>query len=306
MTRRRLVLPIAIACIAAPSLFVLLQAAASHAANRRTETLLSSGIKREYILYVPPAYDASRPAPLVISMHGAGNWPAFQMHATQWNRVADEQGFLVVYPGGQGATLKTWRLQGRATPSRMPDVVFISELIDHLSKSYNIDARAIYANGLSNGGGMTFVLSCALSHRIAAYGVVGAAVTVPMDWCTDPRPAPLIAFHGTADRSTPYDGGKVWIAPLPFPNIPEWTARWAARNRCSPVPVEARVAADVTRRTYHNCADDAAVVFYTIEDGGHTWPGGPPFPEWLLGKTTQSVDATREMWAFFSRHRLAY
>ena len=305
MTRRLLVISLVIACIAAPSLLVLLEAAASHAANGVTRTMVSAGMTREYILYVPPTYDSSRPAPLVMSMHGAGNWPAFHMHATQWNRVADEHGFLMVYPGGQGATIKTFRLQGRATPSRMPDVVFISELIDHLSKSYNIDPRAIYANGLSNGGGMTFVLSCALRHRIAAFGVVGAAVTVPTDWCPQSQPAPLIAFHGTADRQTPYDGGKVWIAPMPFPSIPQWTARWAARNRCSPVPIDAVVAADVRRRSYHGCADNAEVVFYTIEGGGHTWPGGPPFPEWLLGKTTQSIDASREMWAFFSRHRLA-
>jgi polyhydroxybutyrate depolymerase len=304
MTRRILVLPMVIACIAAPSLFVLLQAAASHAASRGTETLVSAGIEREYILHVPESYDASRPAPLVISMHGAGNWPAFQMHATQWNRVADEHGFLVVYPGGQGATIKTWRLQGRENPSRMPDVVFISDLIDRLSKSYRIDSRAIYANGLSNGGGMTFVLACTLSDRIAAFGVVGAAVTIPMDWCAHTRPAPLVAFHGTADRQTPYHGGKVWLAPRPFPDVPEWTERWAAKNKCSPVPEETRLAADVTRREYRGCADNAGVVFYTIEGGGHTWPGGPPFPEWLLGKTTQNVDATREMWAFFSRHRL--
>jgi polyhydroxybutyrate depolymerase len=304
MTRRWLVLTFVIACITVPSVFVFFAAASSAAGNSGTQTLVSAGLRREYILHVPPTYDPSRPAPLVMSLHGAGNWPAFQMHATRWNQVADEHGFLVVYPGGEGATIKTFHLRGRATPSRMPDVVFISELVDHLSKSYNIDRRAIYANGLSNGGGATFVLSCALSDRIAAFGVVGAAVTMPMDWCTQTRPAPLIAFHGTADRQTPYDGGKVWIAPLPFPSIPEWTARWAARNGCFPTPVDVMIAADVTRREYRACTDDADVVFYRIEGGGHTWPGGPPFPEWLLGKTTQNVDATREMWAFFSRHRL--
>ena len=304
MTKRHLVLTIVIACIIAPSLMVLAEAASFYVANRATGTLVSAGLEREYILYVPPSYNPSRPAPLVISMHGAGNWPAFQMRATRWNEVADEHGFLVVYPGGQGATIKTFHLQGRATPSRMPDVVFISELIDYLSTSYNIDKRAIYANGLSNGGGATFVLACTLAHRIAAFGVVGAAVTIPMDWCTNTRPAPLIAFHGTADRQTPYGGGKVWIAPRPFPDIPQWTAQWAAKNDCSPIAVDTTIAADVRRREYRGCADNADVVFYTIEGGGHTWPGGPPFPEWLLGKTTQNLDATREMWAFFSRHRL--
>ena len=305
MTRRLLALAIVLSSVCAPSLIVLVEAASFHATTAATGVFISSGLEREYKLHVPPSYRPSRPASLVISMHGAASWPSFQMRATQWNRLADEHGFLVVYPGGQGAGPKTWHLQGRSTPSRMPDVVFISELIDVLQQSYNIDPGAIYANGLSNGGGMTFALSCALPHRIAAFGAVAPAVTLPVDWCSDTTPAPLIAFHGTADRFTPYHGGKVWLAPYPFPSIPEWAAGWAARNRCSSVPVESRFAEDVTRREYRDCAGEAGVVLYTIEDGGHTWPGGPPFPEWLLGKTTQNVDATREMWAFFSQHRLA-
>lgn len=305
MTRKLLPLTVVVLCVSAPSLFVLVEAATDHATNAATGTFMSSGIEREYLLHVPKTYEPARPTSLVISMHGAANWPGFQMQASKWNELADEHGFLVVYPGGQGGGPKTWRLQGRSTPSRMPDVVFISELIDLLQKSYNIDPGAIYANGLSNGGGMAFALSCTLPHRIAAFGAVGAAVTLPLEWCPDNRPAPLIAFHGTADRFTPYHGGKVWIAPNPFPSIPEWTARWAERNKCAPEPVDTTIAPDVVRREYCDCANDAGVVLYTIEDGGHTWPGGPPFPEWLLGKTTQSVDATREMWAFFSQHRLA-
>jgi len=28
------------------------------------------------------------------------------------------------------------------------------------------------------------------------------------------------------------------------------------------------------------------------------------FPEWFVGRTTHSIDATREMWAFFRAHPL--
>ena len=41
--------------------------------------------------------------------------------------------------------------------------------------THNIDPARIYANGLSNGGGMAFVLSCTMSDRIAAVGLVAAA-----------------------------------------------------------------------------------------------------------------------------------
>ncbi len=59
------------------------------------------------------------------------------------------------------------------------DVRFISDLVDELEKDYNIDPTRIYADGLSNGGGMAFVLSCKLSDRIAAVGMVAAAQMLP-------------------------------------------------------------------------------------------------------------------------------
>ena len=305
MTRRMMVIGAVLLCIGLPPVFVLVNAASFYSVNRTNGTITTSaGQTREYILYVPKSYDRAKPTPLVISIHGAANWPSFQMNLSQWNRLADEHGFIVVYPAGEGGGPKTWFLRGERTPSRMPDVIFVSELMDELQASYNIDPARIYANGLSNGGGVTFALSCTLSHRIAAFGPVAAAVTKPLDWCADARPAPMIAFHGTGDRFTPYEGAKVWVAPGPFPSIPEWTASWARRNRCAPNPVESAAAADVTRLQYTDCADEAAVVLYTIKGGGHTWPGGTPMPEWLVGPTTRSIDATSLMWAFFGQHPL--
>ena len=184
------------------------------------------------------------------------------------------------------------------------DVRFISDLIDDLEKTYNIDPTRIYANGLSAGGGMSFALSCTMSDRIAAIGTVAAARVLPWSWCTDQRPVPMISFHGTADSIIPYDGGTTWIGDITFPDVEEWVASWARRNRCGPDAVESVVAADVTRREYTHCADDTAVVLFTIHGGGHTWPGGLPLPAWFLGPTSQSVDATRQMWAFFQEHPL--
>jgi len=208
-----------------------------------------------------------------------------------------------VYPSGLGSSgLKSWRVVRRG-PGLTKDVRFISDLIDDLEQAYNIDPTRIYADGLSNGAGMAFVLSCTLSDRIAAIGMVAAAHFLEWSWCTDPRPVPMISFHGTADTIVPYEGGTTWVAPGSLPDVSEWAANWARRNRCGPDAGESAVAADVTRRDYTDCADDAAVVLFTIHGGGHTWPGGMPLPEWPLGPTSHSVDATRKMWEFFQEHR---
>jgi polyhydroxybutyrate depolymerase len=276
--------------------------------NRSTSvsrTIVSSGEKREYLLYVPRSYDRAKQTPLVISMHPAMSWPTSQMNISQWNRVADEHGFIVVYPAGTGGGPKTWFMKGRQTPSRMPDVMFVSELIDTLEASYNIDPTRIYADGLSNGGGMAFALSCTLSGRIAAVGLVAAARSLSWSWCADHRPVPMIAFHGTADPVAPYNGGRTPVGPDVFPSVQGFTAMWAQRNRCGPNPIDSAVAADVTRRQYTGCADDAGVVLFTVKGGGHQWPGGKRLPEFLVGHYSRSIDATSESWTFFREHRLA-
>ena len=303
MNRGRRALAAVLALIAAPALLVAVEAVSYHLRNRNNGAIVSSGERREYLLHVPKTYDPAKPTPLVISMHAAGMWPVAQMETSRWNDVADEQGFIVVYPSGlKSDGPRIWRAHGGS--GLMRDVGFISELIEKLAVTYNIDRTRIYADGLSNGGGMAFVLSCTLSDRIAAVGLVASAQLLPWNWCTDQRPVPMIAIHGTADPETPYLGGRTWIAHNVFPSIPTWTTNWARRNRCSEKPVESRVAADVRRLDYAGCADDAAVVLYTIVGGGHSWPGGGPLPEWLVGSTSQRIDASRQMWAFYREHPL--
>jgi polyhydroxybutyrate depolymerase len=46
------------------------------------------------------------------------------------------------------------------------------------------------------------------------------------------------------------------------------------------------------------------VVLYTIQGGGHSWPGGKPLPQWWVGPTSRSIDATSMMWTFFREHQL--
>jgi polyhydroxybutyrate depolymerase len=307
MMHRRTALIVMIALISLPIAVVAIEAARYFVSNRSTHTIASSGVTREYVLYVPPTYVPGRPTPLVISMHGAVLWGAAHREISQFDRLAAREGFIVVYPTGvTGEGPIHWEATRHSQPSR--DVAFIRDLIDALGRTYDIDPARIYANGLSNGGGMSFVLSCRMSDRIAAVGLVASAQLLPWSACADDRPVPMINFHGTADWDTPYAGGKSaksWISPQTLPSAPEWTANWARRNRCAPTPIESRVTTDVTKTEYTECAGNATAVLYTIEGGGHTWPGGGDIPEWFVGTSTNSIDASSVMWEFFKAHPLA-
>ena len=112
---------------------------------------MSSGHDREYLLHVPKSYDRTKPTPLVITLHPAMNWPAFVAKLTRWNDVADENLFIVAYPAAAGHGPRAW-LDGKP---RLPmDVRFVSDLIDTLQASYNIDPARIYAARISQGGGV--------------------------------------------------------------------------------------------------------------------------------------------------------
>lgn len=268
--------------------------------NGRIET---SGQNRKYLLYVPDTYNPAEPTPLVISIHGFAEWPAHQMQISHWNKLADEYGFIVVYPSGSGFP-KRWRSNGQVDPGDDPmvDVVFISDLIDTLEQQYNIDKMRIYANGLSNGGGMSFLLACKLSGRIAAIGGVSGAYLFPSEDCQPERPVPLVAFHGTRDPIVPYGGGSSSHFDIPFPKIPEWIEMFAGRNGCAVPPVTLPGQGDVSAVKYSSCDQNAEVLFYTIDGGGHSWPGGEPLPVFIVGYTTQAIDATAVMWEFFQQH----
>lgn len=274
--------------------------------HRANGEALTGGKKRTYLLHVPTSYQTNRPTPLVICLHGFAEWPAHLMRLSHWNQVADEAGFLVVYPTGSGFPLR-WHCNGRLNKAEQArqDVQFISDLIDQLKKEYNIDEARIYANGLSNGGGMSFLLACRLSQRIAAIGSVGGAYLLPWTEYQPARPVPAIIFHGTADPIVSFHGGPSGMFKVPFPDIPKWVQSLAEHNGCSTNPAPLPEKGSVSGLRYGGGTNSAGVVLYTVAGGGHSWPGGKEMPRFIVGHTSPDADATRLMWNFFQEHPMA-
>lgn len=286
----------AVAILMFPALLAVADAVSFHSRNRNNGAIVSSGERREYLLHVPRSLDRAKPAALVLSLHGAGGWPAMQRDLSLWSELADREGFIVAYPAGRDtAGPRVWHMSGERDPR------FIADLIDKLSSEYSIDPRRIYVNGLSNGGGMSWALSCRMPDRFAAVGMVGPALLLPPTWCKSTRPVPVIGIHGLRDTAAPYHGGRSWIAPR-FEPFLDFGAAWARRNGCTAHPKDVAIGDGVTLREYEGCAHGATVALYTLRDGGHTWPGGPDLPEWFMGRTVRDFDATGEMWRFFERH----
>lgn len=321
-----IVLLVAVLVLASFSIAAAQDAPGSPCQTRRLDsgtsvfTLEVDGLEREYRLYVPESYTGTELTPLLLSLHGFAGNAGQQQRETGWDEIADREGFIVAYPQGTGSPAR-WNagqteiaglereprsligmlLGDYFETVRVDDVAFIRSLIGELQAMNCIDPARVYVNGMSNGGGMTNRLACQLSDVIAAAGMVAGAYTDFPGGCHPSRPMPIIAFHGVVDPIVPYEGD----VRVHFPAVEDWVADWAARNHCDPTPetVEGTVGA-VTGWRYVNCTDDAEVVFYSIADGGHTWPGGSMGAAFLIGKTSHDIDASETMWAFYEAHSL--
>jgi polyhydroxybutyrate depolymerase len=262
-----------------------------------SETIVSGGIPRSYILYVPTTYKANRSMPLVFNFHGLGSNAASQFAYSELAGLAEKFKFIMVAPNGLGNSWNGGYCCGFAAANGIDDVGFTSDMIDTISSEYCINPDRIYSTGISNGGFMSYRLGCDLSDRIAAIGPVAAANVTTS--CAPSRPVPVIAMNGTDDVLVNYAGGLASVQ------------AWAAGNGCSATPEVVYEEGEVTCVAYEDCDEGATVELCTVEGGGHNWPGAidlveqDPVLYWWAGHTTQDIDASRAIWKFFAGRSLS-
>ena len=279
---------------------------------------------RRYIVHVPPQAREGRPLALVLSFHGGGGTGRAQQDYVRTDPLADREGFIVVYPDGTGRLrrrLLTWNAGsccGYARDHHVDDVGFVRALLDDLARRVPIDARRIYATGLSNGGMMSYRLAAELGDRIAAIAPIAGGMVV--DSIRSPRPVPVMHIHSLDDPRALYSGGLG--PPFPYtnvrvlqPNMDSVIARWIAFDRCPATPsvgetVHGRpdspsAAHTATPYRYAPCAGSSEYIIWKLTGAGHTWPGAgvQPWQEYV-GSATDVIRADTLMWRFFQRFSL--
>ena len=287
-------------------------AAAPLGPGDHTQTLKHDGLARSYFVHIPPQYDAKKPTPVVLVFHGAMTDASITVRFTGLNEKADKEGFIAVYPNGTGRfeRMLTWNggnCCGSAQWNKVDDVGFTRALLDGLAKVVNVDAKRVYATGISNGGIMCYRLASELSDRIAAIAPVSG--TMGMATCNPKRAVSVMHFHGTDDKFLPFKGGKGdrSLASINFFSVDHSIQAWVKADGCPEKPVvanEAKKFDDGTtaeRKTYGPGKDGSEVVLFVINGGGHTWPGRDPKIQ-FLGKSTKNISANDLMWEFFKRH----
>jgi polyhydroxybutyrate depolymerase len=216
--------------------------------------------------------------------------------------LADQQHFIAVYPQGLNerfTNIPFWADIGQIDYG-INDVLFVSDLLDYLQRTFCVDAHRIYATGFSNGGGMTTLLACRLAGRIAAFAPMSGDHFAMPGGCHPGRPVPILYTHGSADPLVPYNGIPPDKRPdWPVPPVLEYLQTWAARDGCSSGPTiflrqQGKAGQPgVTGMQWTGCQGNVRVVHYRIDGGGHRWPP-------LIGGHTPA----QVMWQFFAQFTL--
>jgi len=259
------------------------------------EWVRSGGENRTYVLRLPPSYEEGQPAPLLILFHGAGDTGAGFQAAIAMDSIADEAGFITVYPDGLNGV---WYRE---------DVRFTRTLIAHLSEGLSVEAERIYAAGFSRGAKLGFYLACAMSTELAGVASVGATMLLSTaQACNPSHGIPIIFIQGTADPVSPWNGATVGNDVL-LP-MSETVSAWTWFNECPDDPIVESLPDTVEDGTqvqtslYESCRDGSEVMLYTVHGGGHTWPGSPyEWPAWT-GTVSREINAGDEIIEFFQRH----
>ncbi|HEU5370452.1 MAG TPA: PHB depolymerase family esterase, partial [Ktedonobacterales bacterium] len=139
-------------------------------------SLSSGGLTRTYQGHLPSSYDGVKALPLVLALHGHGGDGQGMLRLTHLNRIADQHGFIVVYPDGYQKSWADGRGATEADQAGVDDVGFLSALIDALANQYKVDQKRVYVTGISNGGFMSERLACDLSNKVAAVAAVAATM----------------------------------------------------------------------------------------------------------------------------------
>ncbi|MBS2014119.1 MAG: PHB depolymerase family esterase [Deltaproteobacteria bacterium] len=318
MTRRRA--PFALLSFIAAATLVATRAQAG------TVTTETQGARSVRVF--TPTKPAS-PLPMVVMLHGCTQDPNGFADATGMDAVAEENGFVVVYPEQPASVTPTkcwqwWETANQARDAGEPKQ--LADAISAIAAAKGVDAQRVYVAGLSAGGAMTTILGATYPDRVAAIGVVagleykattsfGGVLEASSKGGPDPnvqadaaiaamgvgaRAMPAIVFQGTNDSVVAKVNGEqvaaMWLG------VAARALGAGAIDSPTPTSVTDGYPFTWSPHVVKAKAGASVVELYMIDGLGHAWPGGKAGGSYSDPKGPK---ASRALWKFFAGRTVA-
>ncbi|SFF73037.1 polyhydroxybutyrate depolymerase [Halobacillus alkaliphilus] len=244
--------------------------------------------------------------PVVFCFHGAGSSARHHMKVTAFHKLSEDHQVITVFPDAvhfdpSDRMTKQWnegREKNTAFQRKVNDVGFVLELIEWFKQRYPVDESRIYATGFSNGSAFSLRLGLECQDVFAGVGGVSGPLVKDLaekfQWS---KPMPMLFIMGTGDKLVPYDGyydSTYMIDQLlsAEKTVEFFVASWGDSGNNHYERVMEDEEFSIIKNSYPQ--EEEKVVFYSIEGGGHTWPGGPlSQASSLTGKVAGQLDATK-------------
>lgn len=233
------------------------------------------------LVYIPPTVDPNTAVPLLLVHHGFLMDGEAMRTLTNFQAIADREGFVVAFPTGLG---NTWNIGANAcggaalVTGTADDLTLVSTMISTIEADQCISREHVFMTGFSMGGYFANHVGCQMSdvvHGIAPH----SGGTYPGS-CPG-GPIPVMIWHGSADGTVPPDCGR--------------TSRdyWVERNGCQ-ATVDSVPVLNGTCEWNQGCPPGGQVVLCMMNNMNHQWSGGSG----LIGAPNYE-NASEMIWAFF-------
>ncbi|MFD6566502.1 alpha/beta hydrolase family esterase [Micromonospora profundi] len=284
---------------------------------------------QRYQVHLPPQQDGTARLPVVLAIHGCAmtgyGWNSMKS-TTQFNRLADREGFIVVYPTQliSRNMIACWNsADPREQQRHTGEPALLAGVARQVVEEYDADPARVHVAGASSGAGTAVILAATYPDVFATVTSVAGGeyglnqvdpddpdATSPLDTARQAwaqmgeraRRVPLLVIQGERDEIVP---------PLVATRlIAQWTAvgdlvdDGLPNGSLDPTEKTVSVPAAAGRHAYTHSTitapDGSSVVeAYRVQGMGHAWPG--PDGD---GRYTDHAgpDASAIMWEFAERH----
>jgi phospholipase/carboxylesterase len=150
---------------------------------------------RDGYLYVPATYQAERPVPLALLLHGAGEDARDGLALLR--AQADAAGLILLAPTSREYT---WDLL--VSRRYGPDIAGIDQALDHTFSSYTVDPKRVAVGGYSDGASYALSLGIANGDLFTHVLAFSPGFLAPPGRRGCPR---IFVSHGTRDGWLPID-----------------------------------------------------------------------------------------------------
>ncbi|XDD47061.1 PHB depolymerase family esterase [Leptospira sp. WS39.C2] len=275
--------------------------------NEKKDFFVLDGVKRSYLVHYPKKWDGL-PIPLLVALHGRFGNGISMMKQTKLNEVADEKGFIVIFPDGYKRSWADGRGSSPADEASINDVVFIESIVKRMVAEGSVDPKSVFLVGHSNGGFMAQRL--AIEKPELWKGVMSVAAQLSVAHLKTKQnfknhPVSVGIMAGTEDPLVPYSGGYVRDG-KEILSVADSILRWKEWNGCNESIdkktkdfIEDGNTLVINFERYEQCADNKIVTLIRLNGLGHSWPGETPMLPFVnQGKTTKVIDASLFVWEF--------